>query len=153
MGKKTKGFSPSRGLRQGGPFSRYIFVLCIERLNHIIKKAMANGSWKLIFVTKNGPLLSSLFFTDDLILFGEASMAQASVIKGYLDRFCKASGQKVSFNESVVHFSKNVMTQLREDISNHLGIVTTEDLRRYLGMPAIHGRVTRTNISACVGQD
>jgi len=59
-------------------------LLCIERLNHIIEEAMANGSWKPIFVRKNDPLLSSLLFADDRILFGEASVAQAFVIKAIL---------------------------------------------------------------------
>ena len=104
---------------------------------------MANKERKPVFVSKNGPPLSNLFFTDDLILFGEASSAQASVIKGCLNRFCEASRQKVSFNKSVVHFSKNVNPQLKDDISRELGVSTTDDLGRYLGMPAIHGRVTK----------
>ena len=98
----------TRGVRQGDPLWPYIFVLCIERLNHIIEEAVANEEWKLVFVSKNGPHLSNLFFTDDLILFGEASSAQASVINGCLNRFCEASGKKVSLTSQFVHFSNNV---------------------------------------------
>lgn len=47
------------------------------------------------------------------------------------------------FQQSVVHFSKNVKPQLKEDISNELGISATDDLGRYPGMPATHGRVTQ----------
>jgi len=115
-------------------------VLRIEKLIHIIEEALANEEWKPVFERKNGPPLSNLFFTDDLILFGEAS--QASVNKGCLNRFCKASGQKVSFNKLVVHFLKNVNLQLKDDISRELGVSLTDNLGRYLGMLAMHGRVT-----------
>ena len=94
------------------------------------------------FSSKSGLSLSSLFFADDLILFKETSIEPASVIKGCLGRFYETSRQKVIFNKSVVHFSKKVNPQLGDDISSELGVSTTDNLRSYLGMPAIHGRVT-----------
>jgi len=70
-----------------------------------------------------------------------------SVIKGCLDRFCEASGKTVSFAKSVVHFSKNVRPQLKEDIRNELGISTVNDLEIYLHMLAIHGKVTEEHFN------
>jgi len=64
----------------------------MERLNHIIQEAVAKREWKPIAASRGQPLLSNLFFADDLVLFGEATKDQAGVIKNCLERFCQALG-------------------------------------------------------------
>lgn len=59
----------------------------MERLAHRINKAVAEGFWKPIKLSKDGPSLSHLFFTDDLVLFSEADSSQASSIMAILDQF------------------------------------------------------------------
>lgn len=73
-GGKTKAFRPSRGVRQGDPISPYLFVLCMERLGHLIQKEVDCGLWKPIGITRLSPKVSHLFFTDDLVLLAEASL-------------------------------------------------------------------------------
>lgn len=73
-------FQPQRGIRKGDPISPYLFMLCIERLFHVISLAVENGAWKPVKVTKRGPDISHLAFADDLILFAEATTDQAQVI-------------------------------------------------------------------------
>lgn len=46
---------------------------------------------------------SNLAFADDLILFCEASVKQAKVMKECLDRFSEASGNKVSLDKSRIY--------------------------------------------------
>ncbi|KAL5735733.1 hypothetical protein ACOSP7_030185 [Xanthoceras sorbifolium] len=93
-GEIINSFSPRCGIRQGDPISPYIFVLCMEKLSHIINSRVVDRSWKAIKVSRKGPDISHLFFTNDLILFGQATSDQASVMKDCIDVFCKCSGQQ-----------------------------------------------------------
>lgn len=99
-GDLSKAFSADRGVRQGGPLSPYIFVLCIEKLSHLIQTSAEIGQWKPIKSSQHGPLVSHLFFANDLILFAEASTSQARVLKKVVDSFCKLPGQSVNFDKS-----------------------------------------------------
>lgn len=93
-GKVWEWFTPSRGIRQGDPISPLFFVLCIERLSHLIEEEISAGRWKGIKVTRSGPTVLYLFFANDMLLFGEATMQQATTMKQCLDQFCSQSGQK-----------------------------------------------------------
>lgn len=44
-GEPTESFTPSRVIRQGDPLSPYLYVICMERLNHIIETAIQLGAW------------------------------------------------------------------------------------------------------------
>lgn len=54
-GGKTQLFTPSRDARQGDPLSPYLFVLCIERLNHIIEDIVRQGAWKPVYANRGAP--------------------------------------------------------------------------------------------------
>ncbi|KAG7559686.1 Reverse transcriptase domain [Arabidopsis thaliana x Arabidopsis arenosa] len=143
-GEKTDAFKPSRGLRQGDPLSPYLFVLCLERLCHMIDRSIAVKDWKPICLSQGGGArLSHICFADDLILFAEASVAQIRVIRRVLEKFCVASGQKVSLEKSKKFFSENVSRELGEMISNESGIKATKELGKYLGMPILQKRINK----------
>ena len=73
-----KGFiNPTRGIRQGDPLSPYIFLLCAERLSTLLHKASTLGRLKGIQSSHGGPWISHLFFTNDSLLFGQASIMRA----------------------------------------------------------------------------
>ncbi|KAG8503470.1 hypothetical protein CXB51_001436 [Gossypium anomalum] len=78
-GTLTDAFQLSRGTRQGDSLSPYLFVLCMERLEHLIEEATVNGSWKPLFLSRRRSALSHFFFANDLMLFCEASSDQAIV--------------------------------------------------------------------------
>lgn len=73
-GEPIDSFTPSRGIRHGDPLSPYLYVICMERLAHMIENAVSLGVWRPAKASRNGPCVSNLAFADDLILFAEASM-------------------------------------------------------------------------------
>lgn len=92
-------FCPGRGIRQGDAISPFFFVLCMERLSHIISEEVEKGRWRGIKLSRGVPLITHLFFADDMVLFTKANINQISVVKECLDRFCSSSGQKVSLTK------------------------------------------------------
>ncbi|XP_010473926.1 PREDICTED: uncharacterized protein LOC104753360 [Camelina sativa] len=131
------------GLSEGDPLSPFLFVLCMERLCHLIDRAVVNKQWKPISLSRGGPQLSHICFADDLILFAEASVAQIRVLRSVLEQFCGASGQKVSLEKSKIFFSNNVSRELGKLISEESGIKSTKDLGKYLGMPVLQKRLNK----------
>ncbi|XP_062021276.1 uncharacterized protein LOC133737799 [Rosa rugosa] len=142
-GELTDSFQAHRGIRQGDPLSPYIFVLCMEKLAHLIQSAVDIGAWKAVRTSQSGPKVSHLFFGDDLMLFAEATHDQARILKQCLDIFCSLSGQAVNYEKSLIFCSPNTNGELAGDISNICGSPLTTDLGKYLGMPLIHSRVNK----------
>lgn len=83
-------------------------MLCIERFSHGIRKAVNDGDWKLVRLSRNGTPLTHLFFADDLLLLAEASTIQVKVLSSILDSFHYSSAAKVNDTKMQVFFSKNV---------------------------------------------
>ncbi|CAL1412960.1 unnamed protein product [Linum trigynum] len=149
-GELTPIITPTRGVRQGDPLSPYPFVLCMERLSHRIDQAVRDKQWKPIRLSPRGPALSHLFFADDLVLFAEAEGSQIRVVKSCLDEFCASSGQRVSYDKSVLYVSPNIRQDRARRLSDKVAIPLVTNLGRYLGIKAIHGRVTKSRYQALI---
>ncbi|KAK3185164.1 hypothetical protein Dsin_032450 [Dipteronia sinensis] len=61
-GELSESFTPKCGIRQADPLSPYIFVLCMEKLSHIISQKLSEGTWKPVRISRRGPAISHLFF-------------------------------------------------------------------------------------------
>lgn len=127
-----------------------LFVLCIERLSHIILNSVNVGNWKGIRIKRQGPHISHLFFADDLVLFGEATEEQSLEMRACLDLFCSSSGQQISFQKSSVFFSKNTPQNMQQQIVNILGVQKVTDLGRYLGVQSNHGRLKKESFASII---
>ena len=146
-GECTGEFTPSRGIRQGDPLSPYLFVLCIERLSHLIAWAVEEGLWRPITISRGGPPLTHLCFADDLLIFAEVAMDQVDIIKSCLETFCQSSGQIISKDKTKIFFSKNVHHSRASEIANEFGFSIAGDLGKYLGVPLFHKKVNASTFS------
>lgn len=82
--------------------------------------------------------VSHLFFGDNLLLFAEATPEQAGCIRDGLLSICRASGQKVSYDKSMLLVYPNIEMQAAVELSTKLGIPLTLELGRYLGHHLIY---------------
>ena len=137
-GGSLDAFSPSKGIRQGDPLFPYIFIMCMEYLGQLIQDKCKEGRWKPVKASRNGPSFSHLFFADDLVFFAKAAMENCRAIKEVLDKFCKDSGQSISFAKSRVLFSANIEQADEEVFASTLGFQSTSCLGKYLGFPMKH---------------
>lgn len=85
---------PKRGLRQGDPLSPYLFLLCVEGLSSLLKKAEENGNLHGCKISCNAPTITHLFFADDSFLFFRANKEGAQRIKDILNTYEKLSGRR-----------------------------------------------------------
>lgn len=82
-----------------------------------------------------------MMFADDLILFGEPSAKQATIMQDIMTEFCNWSRQRVNTSKSSVLFSPNTPKELRILLGRQFDMPTTYDIGMYLGMPLLQARV------------
>jgi hypothetical protein len=81
-------FSPARGLRQGDPLSHFLFILGSEVFSKLMFKEESLGHIKGLKIARNTSPIHHLLFADDLLIFGKASLGEASCIKSCLEKYC-----------------------------------------------------------------
>ena len=78
-GTSSHFFQSSRGLRQGDPFSPYLFVIAMQDLSCLLKRAV-NSVFLVACKARGrggeGVQVSHLLFTDDTLVFYGASQDQ-----------------------------------------------------------------------------
>lgn len=80
-GETCRNFSLGRGLREGDPFSPYFFLICSERLSSLMHMLLRKKMVNRAKINQRGPKISHLLFTDECILFGEATINGAMILK------------------------------------------------------------------------
>ncbi|GLT60395.1 hypothetical protein SLA2020_331620 [Shorea laevis] len=141
----TEYFQPFRGLRLGDPLSPYLFILYIEYLSLKIQGDINANGWKGSKLGKSGPIINHLFFADDLIFIGKATMTNASYLEDLLGFFCLRSGQRINLSKSRILFSANTSIDTKRDICSKLNISKSPHLGKYLGFPITAKKVAKSD--------
>ena len=102
-----------------------------------------NEDWTPLKAFKDNLGFSHLLFADDIILFRKVDARGCEAISDVLEKFYRESGQKISTDKSRIYFSSNVSDELKEEISERLGIRETNNIGKYLRFPLKHQGVPR----------
>ena len=146
-GIPSPALKPSRGLHQGDPLSPYIFILAMDALSHLLRKAETDNFISGITIARGAPSISHLLFADDVILFAKADMAEVSELMKIINCFTRASGQKVNILKTGLIFGKKVLPYLKTQISQMLNMQIWNDPGKYLGLPAQWGKSKSQTLS------
>jgi hypothetical protein len=134
---------PSRGLRQGDPLSPYLFLICAEGLSALLQKSSLVGRLKGLQTSRLGPWVSHLFFADDSLLFGKASLDESREFMEILQLYEASSGQQLNREKTAIFFSPNTSPATRKSIQDFWGSSGVQNFDKYLGLPALIGRSKR----------
>nr|XP_008351105.2 uncharacterized protein LOC103414509 [Malus domestica] len=145
-------FAPSRGLRQGDPLSPYLFLLIGEVLSRLIQAAVEKKSLDGIKLGITGPVLSHIFFADDMLIFLRANEKNCRNLVNLLKAFCAASVQEVNLQKSSVFFGANTSVRVSEELGSILGMPILDNPGSYLGVPACWGRSKKQGLAYVKGR-
>ena len=127
--------------------SPYLFILCAEGLSALINKAVQNRSIHGVAASARGPKISHLFFADDSLIFGRATIRECSDILRVLQVYEESSGQQLNRTKTSIFFSSNTDQNTREAIKARFGAQIIKPHESYLGLPSLVGRSKRNTFA------
>lgn len=93
-------FKGSRGLRQGDPLSPYLFIVVVELLSKLVRKAELCGLFVGFSLNEGSPLVPLIQFADDSLFLLEADMEVFRNLRSILLIVEVVSGLKVNLYKS-----------------------------------------------------
>jgi hypothetical protein len=120
-----------RGLRQGGPTSPMLFVVAMEVLSAVIKKAVEGDMFSNL--AGISPLQRISIYADDVVLFFRQERRELWATKHILQIFGEALGLKVNFRKTTATLIRGSREQ-EEEITAILGCELAKFPIKYLGL-------------------
>ncbi|RVW58237.1 LINE-1 reverse transcriptase-like [Vitis vinifera] len=135
-GTPTGFFQSSKGLRQGDPFSPYLFVIAMEVFSVFLKRAVEGGYLSGCRVkgrSEEGVLISHLLFADDTLVFCNPSQDHLTYLSWLLMWFEATSGLRINLEKSELIPVGRVENM--DDLAWEFGCKVGSLPSTYLGMP------------------
>ncbi|KAL0367585.1 UNVERIFIED_CONTAM: hypothetical protein Sradi_3648600 [Sesamum radiatum] len=102
--------------------SPYKLLFIAEAFSSMLQHVEAHEQIKGIAVTRSAPRVSHLLFTDDTIIFCQATMEVMQVIQNILTAYAKASGQVINLDKSSMVINRNVTDPCQTQFAQILGV-------------------------------
>nr|XP_043609708.1 uncharacterized protein LOC122581544 [Erigeron canadensis] len=99
-GSPTFEFHCKKGMRQGDPISPFLFLLVMEVISVMPKRACEARRIRGIQLPNQGPILSHLLYADDCMFMGEWEEENLKQVTHLLKVFHIVSGLKINLNKS-----------------------------------------------------
>lgn len=103
-------------LRQGDPFSPYLFIIGADVLSRLILKAQSEGTITSIKMVPTAPVISHIIFAYDAMLFTKADISDSRDLYHILATYSTIFGQKINNDKYGIIFSHNFPYDVKEAI-------------------------------------
>ena len=103
-GAPTTQFTPTRGIWQGDPLSPFLFVILMEGLSRIIRKAKEDSLTQGLQPLPSCSMTTHQQFVDDTMLYGMPSVKESLGFKSILNCFSLASGMELKLSKYSIFF-------------------------------------------------
>ncbi|PKU72054.1 tRNA pseudouridine38/39 synthase [Dendrobium catenatum] len=107
--------------------SPYLSCLVMDAFSNLLEDRGFKG------ITLNGYAISHLLYADDVLIFGEATLENCSLLVSIIKEFACMTGLHVNHEKCAIMFPKHVHNQ--RDICNALSIYNISTNISYLGIP------------------
>ncbi|KAL6219802.1 hypothetical protein ACLB2K_007561 [Fragaria x ananassa] len=131
---------------------RWIFLMidCISTVSYsvncngepkaLLRKEEETGGIHGVKVADGAPPINHLFFADDSLIFGDATMSECKRLKEILSIYEAASGQKFHYGKSAFSFNPSTCEEEKILLSNEMGMKLVAYHEKYLGLSTVLGR-------------
>ena len=129
-------FASSKGLRQGDPLSPFLFILAMETLSSLLKKALEGGFIQGFWASRRGGVgraVSHLLFVDDTLIFSYSNKEHLEALSWGCMWFEAIYGLKINLDKCElipIREDSNI-----QDLASVLGCKVSSLPSTYLDLP------------------